>query len=89
MHFAFSILHLIIIVFKPLNEVVDRLELDARVADLEALGVVHHETVDEIKLSGLVFLVLALTCKAAVSPIRSGGILAPGAVIPIISAGSR
>jgi len=85
LHFAFSILHLIIVVFKPLDEVVDRLELNARVADLESLRMIHHESVDKIELTGLVFLILALTCKAAVSPIRRGGVLAPGAVIPIIS----
>ena len=71
---------------QPLNEMIKRLELYVFIADLESLGVIHNEAVDEVELAGFVFLVLALTGESAVSPMRCGGILAPRAVVPIITA---
>jgi len=71
----------IVIVLQPLHHLLERLELYVFVADLEALGLVHHESVYVVELAGFVFLVLTLTGEAAVSPIRCGGVLAPGAVV--------
>ena len=71
---------------QPLNEMIERFELYVFVADLESLGMVHNKAVDVVELAGFVFLILALTGKSAISPMRSGGVLAPRAIVPIITA---
>ena len=71
---------------QPLNKMIERFELYVFVADLESLGMVHNKAVDVVELAGFVFLILALTGKSAISPMRSGGVLAPRAIVPIITA---
>ena len=68
---------------QPINKMIERLELDLTVADLKALRVIHYKSVDIVKLTRLVFLVLALTGKSAVSPMGCGGVRSPGSIVPI------
>ena len=71
---------------QPLNKMIERFELYVFVADLKSLGMIHYKAIDKVKLAGFIFLVLTLTGESAVSPMRCGSILAPGAVVPVISA---
>ena len=71
---------------QPLNKMIERFELYVFVADLESLGMIHYKAVDVVELAGFVFLILALTGESTVSPMRSGGVLAPRAIVPIITA---